>query len=86
MKKTCFVVMGYGQRRDPISGKKVDLDKIYFEIIKPIAEECGYRCYRGDEVHDSGIIDVSMYYGILDADLVIADITTLNPNNIVPSL
>lgn len=80
--KSCFVVMGYGQRRDPISGKKVDLDKIYFEIIKPIAEECGYRCYRGDEVHDSGIIDVSMYYGILDADMVIADITTLNPNAI----
>ena len=78
--KSCFVVMGYGQRRDPVSGKKVDLDRIYFEIIKPIAEERGYRCYRGDEVHDSGIIDVSMYYGILDADLVIADITTLNPN------
>ena len=80
--KSCFVVMGYGQRRDPISGKKVDLNKIYFEIIKPIAIECGYNCYRGDEIPDSGIIDVSMYYGILDADLVIADITTLNPNAI----
>ena len=77
--KSCFVVMGYGQRRDPISGKKVDLNKIYFEIIKPIAIECGYNCYRGDEIPDSGIVDVSMYYGILDADLVIADITTLNP-------
>ena len=49
--KSCFVVMGYGQRRDPVSGKKVDLDRIYFEIIKPIAEERGYRCYRGDEVY-----------------------------------
>ena len=41
--KSCFVVMGYGQRRDPVSGKKVDLDRIYFEIIKPIAIECGYN-------------------------------------------
>lgn len=80
--KSCFVVMGYGQRLDPITGKKVDLNKIYFDIIKPIAIECGYNCYRGDEIPDSGIIDVSMYYGILDADLVIADITTLNPNAI----
>lgn len=80
--KSCFVVMGYGQRRDPVSGKKVDLDKVYFEIIKPVAIECGYNCYRGDEIPDSGIIDISMYYGILDADLVIADITTLNPNAI----
>lgn len=74
--------MGYGQRYDPMSGKKLNLDKIYFEIIKPTAEECGYNCYRGDEIHDSGIIDISMYYGILDADLVIADISTLNPNAI----
>lgn len=80
--KSCFVVMGYGQRRDLMSGKKLNLDKIYFEIIKPIAEECGYYCFRGDEIHDSGIIDISMYYGILDADLVIADISTLNPNAI----
>ena len=80
--KICFVVMGYGERPDPISGKKLNLDKVYKEIIKPVAIECGYQCYRGDEIPDSGIIDVSMYYGILDSDLVIADLTTLNSNAI----
>jgi len=80
--KSCFVVMGYGKRLDHTSGKKVNLDKIYSDIIKPIVAECGYHCYRGDEIPDSGIIDVSMYYGILDSDLVIADLTTLNPNAI----
>ncbi len=82
MKNTCFVVMGYGSRLDPASGKRFNLDKVYHDIIKPIVVECGYDCCRGDEIPDSGIIDVSMYYGILDSDLVIADLSTLNPNAI----
>ena len=80
--KTCFVVMGYGTRIDLTTGKRIDLDKIYQEIIKPAVESCGYKCIRGDEVLDSGLIDESMYYGILESDLVVADLTTLNPNAI----
>ena len=74
--------MGYGSRPDLSSGKKINLDKVYMEIIKPVVVECGYECIRGDEVFDSGLIDESMYYGILESDLVIADLTTLNPNAI----
>ncbi len=81
-KKRCFVVMGYGVRPDLLSGKKINLDKVYREIIKPVVEDCGYECIRGDEVLDSGLIDESMYYGILESDLVVADISTLNPNAI----
>ncbi len=81
-KKRCFVVMGYGVRPDLSSGKKINLDRVYQEIIKPVVTECGYECIRGDEVLDSGLIDESMYYGILESDLVVADISTLNPNAI----
>lgn len=80
--KRCFVVMGYGVRPDLSSGKKINLDRVYQEIIKPVVTECGYECIRGDEVLDSGLIDESMYYGILESDLVVADISTLNPNAI----
>lgn len=80
--KRCFVVMGYGVRPDLSSGKKINLDRVYKEIIKPVVTECGYECIRGDEVLDSGLIDESMYYGILESDLVVADISTLNPNAI----
>ena len=80
--KRCFVVMGYGNRPDLSSGKKINLDKVYQEIIKPVVTDCGYECIRGDEVLDSGLIDESMYYGILESDLVVADISTLNPNAI----
>lgn len=81
-KKRCFVVMGYGVRPDLSSGKKINLDRVYLDIIKPVVSECGYECIRGDEVLDSGLIDESMYYGILESDLVVADISTLNPNAI----
>ena len=74
--------MGYGIRPDLSSGKKINLDRVYQEIIKPVVTECGYECIRGDEVLDSGLIDESMYYGILESDLVVADISTLNPNAI----
>lgn len=80
--KRCFVVMGYGIRPDNSSGKKINLDRVYHEIIRPVVIECGYECIRGDEVPDSGLIDESMYYGILESDLVVADISTLNPNAI----
>ena len=81
-KKRCFVVMGYGERPDLSSGKKINLDRVYLNIIKPVVTECGYECIRGDEVLDSGLIDESMYYGILESDLVVADISTFNPNAI----
>lgn len=80
--KRCFVIMGYGVRPDMSSGKKINLDRVYQDIIKPVVTDCGYECIRGDEVLDSGLIDESMYYGILESDLVVADISTLNPNAI----
>lgn len=82
MSKRCFVVMGYGIRYDLSSKKKINLDAIYLDIIRPAVCACGYECIRGDEVLDSGLIDESMYYGILESYLVVADISTLNPNAI----
>jgi tetratricopeptide (TPR) repeat protein len=82
MKKICFVIMGYGKKSDVTLGKTFDLDKTYLNIIKPAVTAAGYECVRGDEVQDSGLIDRSMYGLLIYADLVIADITTFNPNAI----
>ena len=72
--------MGYGKKTDYLVKKTYDLDKTYKNIIKPAVEKCGYECVRGDEVAETGIIDRSMYSLLIHADLVIADITTFNPN------
>lgn len=82
MEKICFVIMGYGKKTDPTLGKTFDLDVTYNTIIKPSVENAGYTCIRGDEVLESGIIDKSMYALLIHSDLVIADITTFNPNAI----
>jgi len=58
------------------------LDKTYLNIIKPAVEKSDLECIRGDEIQDSGLIDKNMYALLLQADLVIADITTYNPNAI----
>ena len=80
--KICFVIMGFGKKTDLATGATLDLDKTYQNIIKPSVSESGYKCVRADEVLDTGLIDRSMYALIFWADLVIADISTLNPNAI----
>jgi len=72
--------MGFGKKTDFETGKTIDLDKTYLNIIKPAADQAGYQCVRADEIDDSGLIDRSMYALLLRADLVVADISTHNPN------
>ncbi len=80
--KICFVIMGFGQKKDPETNRTIDLDQTYKKIIRPAVIACGYKCVRADEILDSGIIDRSMYALLYRAELVIADISTFNPNAI----
>ncbi|MBN6742418.1 hypothetical protein JKG47_18240, partial [Acidithiobacillus sp. MC6.1] len=81
-KKICFVIMGFGKKTDYSTGKTLDLDKTYKNIIQPAVEASGYQCVRADEIQDTGLIDRSMYALLMQAELVIADISTFNPNSI----
>jgi hypothetical protein len=78
--KTCFVVMGFGEKVDFETGRKLNLNASYFGLIKPAVEAAGLKCVRADEIAHSGVIDVPMYKQILLADLVIADVSTANCN------
>lgn len=77
---TCFVVMGFGKKTDFETGRTLDLDKSYKNIIKPAVEAAGLRCIRADEIVHSGLIDVPMYEQLLKADVVVADLSTSNKN------
>jgi hypothetical protein len=77
---TCFVVMGFGKKTDFETGRTLDLDKTYRNIIKPAVKAAGLECIRADEIVHSGIIDVPMYKQLLNADVVVADISTSNKN------
>jgi len=75
----CFVITGYGIKKDYINNRDIDLDKTFKHIIKPVFEDLGYECKRSCD-YPPGMIDAIMYRGIYTADFVIADISTLNPN------
>ena len=77
---TCFVVMGFGKKTDFETGRVLDLDQSYINLIKPAVEAAGLKCIRADEIVHSGLIDVPMYEQLLKADVVVADISTSNRN------
>jgi hypothetical protein len=81
-KGTCFVVMGFGKKTDFETGRVLDLDQSYNNLIKPAVEAAGLKCIRADEIVHSGLIDVPMYEQLLKADVVVADLSTSNRNAI----
>lgn len=83
-KKTCFVIMGFGEKTDFQSNPQrvLNLDRTYNNIIKPVVEEAGLACIRADEIIHSTVIDKPMYDNLLSADLVVADLSTSNANAI----
>ncbi len=78
--KTCFVVMGFGLKTDYTKPKTFNLDKTYRNIIKPAALAAELDCVRADEIVHSGNINVPMYERLLNADVVVADVSTYNCN------
>lgn len=79
-KKTCFVITGFGPKPDHETGRIIDLDKTFEHLIKPVFDELNISCFRAKEIRHSGTIDVPMYEWIYKADIVVADVSTLNPN------
>ncbi len=77
--KTCFVIQGFGEKTDYRTGRKLNLDASY-EVMKEAVEDAGLECIRADEIQHSQVIDKPMYEQILNADLVIADLSTSNVN------
>ncbi len=77
---TCFVVMGFGKKTDFETARTLDLDMSYRNMIKPAVEAAGLNCVRADEIVHSGLIDVPMYEQLLNADVVVADLSTSNKN------
>ena len=78
---SCFVIMGFNIKRNE-DGKEYNLNKSYEKIIKPVLKEKHIEYIRADEIMVTEIIDESLYNLLLNADLVIADLTTLSPNSL----
>ena len=57
-----------------------EFDKIFNDLIKPTLEEAGYDVNRADSILNQQTILKDIVRGIAEADLVVADLTSLNVN------
>jgi hypothetical protein len=74
----CFVVGPIGKDGGP---ERRHADLLLHSVIKHVleSEEFGYRVKRADEDADPGMIGDRVISDIIHADLVVADLTDLNP-------
>jgi|SRR5579863_257294 len=75
----CFVIMPFGRKADS-TGRTIDFDRIYGDIIGPAVEAAGLAGIRADEEKGAGFIHKLMYERILLSEFAIADLTILNAN------
>ena len=58
---SCFVVMGFGKKTDLATGRTLDLDKSYNNLVRPAVESTGLRCIRSDEIVHTGYHKMAHY-------------------------
>ncbi len=75
--KICFVIAPIGE---PESETRKRSDQVMRHIIRPVVEPCGYEAIRADEIDKPGIITSQVLQFVVEADLVVADLTERNPN------
>lgn len=78
-RKKCFVVGPIGADD---SEDRIHADWLLEEIIQPVFAEHfkEFDVTRADKISDPGRIDAQVISSLLESELVIADLTTLNPN------
>ena len=84
-KLSCFVITGFSEKTDPATGRKLNMNLVFEKILKPVCDsftDPPIDCFRTIDKLYTGTIDSFMYKWILNADIAIADISTLNPNAI----
>jgi hypothetical protein len=77
-KKLCFVIGPIGE---PDSDVRVHADWLLEEIIEPIFRDLPeYEVIRADKISQPGMIDAQVIRNLIDAELVIADLSMVNPS------
>lgn len=77
VKKTCFVVTPIGPND---SSTRRAADGLVHAVIRPVLEEKGYVVEVAHEIDTLGSITQQVVERVLNADLVVANLTDLNPN------
>ena len=85
MKRRAFVIMPFG-KKSPAgfcgkhSAREINFECVWDSFIRPALEKAGCSAVRADSTAVAGDIRTDMFFEILAADLVVADLTVSNPN------
>ena len=79
MKPLCFVLMPFGRKQDG-TGRLIDFDTVYQQIIAPAVTAAGLEPIRADEEQVGGTIHKPMYERLMLCEFAVADVTGANPN------
>lgn len=74
---SCFVLMPIS---DPDSYEKGHFKNVYENIFKPACLMAGFKAIRADEVAQTNLIHLDILRKLLDAPMVICDLSARNPN------
>lgn len=77
MCKNVFFVSPIGEED---SKERIRSNKVMKYLLKPVLSDLGFKITRADEINSTDKIDDSIYKNLYKSDLVIVDITGLNPN------
>ena len=75
----CFVIMPFGVKPDA-SGRAIDFDAVFRDIIAPAVKHAGFDVVRADQEMGSGLIHKAMFERLLLSEYAIADLTIPNAN------
>lgn len=75
----CFILMPFGKKPDA-TGRMVDFDAVYEELIAPAVREAGMEPLRADEEKTGGIIHKPMFEQLILCEYAVADLTAANAN------
>jgi hypothetical protein len=76
-KEKCFVIMPIS---DPDGYAQGHFRKVYEQIFTPAIEKAGYAPHRVDYDKSSHLIHASIIHELIDAPMVLCDLSTRNPN------
>ncbi|MEO8122675.1 MAG: tetratricopeptide repeat-containing protein [Burkholderiales bacterium] len=79
MNERAFVIRGFNTKKDS-AGQAVDFERVHAELIAPALKRCGLAGSTTGEIVDAGNIRADMFALILEADIVVCDITVHNAN------
>lgn len=77
MDQTIFVISPIGADNSP---QRIAADQLLKYVITPVAKQLGYQVQRADKLDTPGTISTQIIRYLIEARLVVADMTGHNPN------